>query len=200
MSNWETWTWGIVDNWCVALVTENHIFYRDFSNTLRPDSCTKVYTRKMELVACGVNATDLFIEALNEVYEKQIEIFYMHPKVAKDMFFMEKNGKFECQTIRRIVNSLDMTHLICTSFDEARNTGGRKHIVIIDETDVYLTYKYKGKFGEFVCWVGDEFKEDESVYESLRGALKDYYSLPEKEMDKKIEERAFFFDFKPYDN
>ena len=200
MSNWGTWSWTNPDNWVVALVTEQHIFYRDFSNAHYPHSCTKVYTRKMEFVACDVDATNLFIEALNEIYQKQVEVLYMHPRVAKDMFLMEQNGKFNVQNIRKIVNSLDMSNLICTSFDVARNNGRRKNIVIIGETDVYLTYKYKDQFGEFVCWVEDEFNEDASVYESLRGALRDYYSLSEKEMDKKIERKEFFFDFKPYDN
>lgn len=200
MSNWDIWLNGITEDWKVVLVTENHIFYRNNKYSCDPKSCVRLYTRKMDLVATGIKAFDLFRDTLGEIYEQQIVVSYMHSSVAQDIAYMEKNGKFNKLTIREIVNKLGLSELICTSFDVARHNGRRKNIVIIGETDVYLTYKYNDKFGEFVCWVEDEFKEDASVYESLRGTLRDYYSLSEKEMDEKIERKEFFFDFKPYDN
>lgn len=91
---------------------------------------------------------------------------------------------------------------ICHSFEEAEFNKRNKNIVILNDLrqhpDIYLTYKYNGQFGELVCWVEDEFKEDISVYDSALLWIKDLYSRTDKEIDKSIKDDSIPWDFKVY--
>lgn len=114
-------------------------------------------------------------------------------------FFDEKVRCLIFHNLRNLAKVSGFEEIICTSFEEAKNNNRRKNIVIIDNTEIYLTYKYEGQFGEFVCWVEDEFKEDETVYSSVRNWIYDIYSRLEKDIDARVKSGAFPFDFKPYD-
>lgn len=99
-----------------------------------------------------------------------------------------------------LVKEAGLGEYICTSFEEAENNDRRKNIVIIGDSDIYLTYKTEdGSFGEFVCWVSDEFEEDESVFHSAIEWAKDVYYRTEEDIDKALEAGYFPFDFKPYE-
>ena len=102
------------------------------------------------------------------------------------------------KSIKNLIKEIGLEDLICNSFEEAENNNRRKNIVIIDDTDIYLTYKYHGEFGEFMCWVSDEFEEDESVYDSMVEWVKDIFYREENEIDYCIFFGKLMFDFKPY--
>jgi hypothetical protein len=102
------------------------------------------------------------------------------------------------KSITRLVYEIGLANLICTSFEEAENNGRKMNLVIIDDSDIYLTYKLNGVFGEFVCWVEDEFKEDETIYDSMIEYVKDIYYRTEEEIDDNAYNGRFIFDFKPY--
>lgn len=101
--------------------------------------------------------------------------------------------------LTQMIKNLGYGQYICTSFEEAEQNDRRKNIVIIDNADIYLTYKYKNKFGEFVCWVEDEFEEDPSVYDSVRNWVVDIFSQSEKQIDNALKASIFPFDFIPYE-
>lgn len=103
------------------------------------------------------------------------------------------------RSIIDMINNIDMERYICTSFEEAESNSRKKNIVVIDNMDVYLTYKYDDVFGEFVCWVSDEFEEDESVYNAMILWVEDIYSRTESEIDNDILNDTFPLIFKPYE-
>lgn len=75
---------------------------------------------------------------------------------------------------------------ICTSFEEAANNGRDRNIVIIDDADIYFTCKRNGVFGELVCWVEDEFKEEPELFDIVESFLAQYlddsWYIPEKDV------------------
>ncbi len=102
--------------------------------------------------------------------------------------------------ITKLVQSTKFSNLICTSFEEAKHNDKKRNIVIIDNSDIYLTYKLNGVFGEFVCWVEDEFKEDFTVYHAMIEWIKDIYSRSDEEIENRLKDKSFPFDFTPYDD
>ena len=100
--------------------------------------------------------------------------------------------------LTQMIKNLGYGQYVCTSFEEAEQNDRRKNIVIIDNADIYLTYKYKNKFGEFVCWMEDEFREDSSVYDSVGNWVVDIFSQSEKQIDNALKASIFPFDFIPY--
>jgi len=94
--------------------------------------------------------------------------------------------KGEISMITKIINDLGFTDLICTSFEEAQKNNRRKNIVVIENSDVYLTYKFEGVFGEFISWTEEEFQRDESVYNSLAEWVKFIYSKSDEEIHELI--------------
>ena len=101
-------------------------------------------------------------------------------------------------SITKLIKEIGLGDLICTSFEEAKNNSRKKNLVVIDDADVYLTYKYRGTFGEFLCWVEDEFKEDATVYDSVLEWIKDIYYRPPDEIDRCIASDELITGFKPY--
>jgi len=102
------------------------------------------------------------------------------------------------RTITALLRDANLGHLICTTFDEAQFNDRRKNIVIIEDSDIYLTYKLNGVFGEFVCWVDAEFEDDENVYDAVVEWAKDLFRREDGEIDACILLGSFPFDFKPY--
>ena len=102
------------------------------------------------------------------------------------------------KSITNLIKEIGLEDLICNSFDEAKNNNRRKNIVVLDDVDIYLTYKYHGEFGELACWVSDEFEEDERVYDSMIEWVKDIFYRKENEIDYCIFLGELMFDFKPY--
>lgn len=102
------------------------------------------------------------------------------------------------ESITKLIESIGFEDLICGSFEEAKNNNRKKNLVIIDDSSIHLTYKLNGILGEFVCWVEDEFEEDETVYNAMIEWVKDIYSRTEKEIDLGLKARTFPFEFKPY--
>ena len=92
--------------------------------------------------------------------------------------------------------------LVVDSFEEARKNKRRKNIVLLDD-GIYLTFKadIEGDemvFGEFVAWVDDEFKEDDSVYTSCINAIIGLYTYSDEELNHHIEEDDLIEMFEPY--
>lgn len=133
-------------------------------------------------------------------HDKYVIIPYNKNDIAYDSF-----GKREILDLS--LNALSLTQLvtdagygeyICTSFEEAENNNRQKNIVINYDKEIYLTYKHNNKFGEFVCWVKDEFLEDDSLYDSVIDWVEYIYSRTEEEIDEAIENNSIPWDFKIY--
>lgn len=96
-----------------------------------------------------------------------------------------------------------MYKYVVDSFDAARENKRRKNIVLTDE-GIYLTFKAdidgkKNVFGELVCWVDDEFKEDPLVYVSTINAVIDLYTYSNKELNEHIVNDDLIEVFTEYD-
>ena len=90
--------------------------------------------------------------------------------------------------------------LICNSFGEAVHNSRTKNIVIIDDTDIYLTYKKDGVFGELVSWNGDEISEDpDYMMKCITSWVYDVYSRSDKDIHRRIEDGSFPLNFEPYE-
>ena len=201
MSNWKTWENANIEDWKVALVTESHIFYCNFADS-DENSSTKMYTRKMELVSDNYFATEALLNQMEDVYNNQLVVYYMAPEVISAIEFKANNGEYRKlemkQSLIELVKELGFENILCSSFEEARANGRKKNIVVIEDSDIYLTYKHDNKFGEFVAWVEDEFLEDKSIYENVKSSILYYYTIPEEELDMKIENDKLFFNFEVY--
>lgn len=101
---------------------------------------------------------------------------------------IDKKNKLE-----RMITTHGYGNFICHSFEEAQNNKRKKNIVIINGTDIYLTFKHDGEFGDFACWVEDEFKEDESVYETVLSWIDDIFTKPSEMVEKEIEQGNLLF-------
>lgn len=78
--------------------------------------------------------------------------------------------------------------ILCTSFEEAKNSNYLKNIVIIDDADIYLTYKYNGQFGEIVSWTEDEYKEDLDLVNTILNHIKDFVLKSNLNTNRSIED------------
>jgi len=145
-------------------------------------------TMKITLEGKEVNFDDL-----SEVTQEHIcrSIYEGYKSIA----IVEEN---DVPNLEELVVETEFQDLICRSFEEAAYNGRRKNIVIIDDTEIYLTYKYDDEFGEFVCWVEDEFLMEDNLPEIIKAAIIEIYSMDTREIDKRIEEGSFCFDWKPY--
>lgn len=95
---------------------------------------------------------------------------------------------------------------VVNSFDEARNNTRRKNIVLLED-GIYITFKvnYENEnekliFGELVCWVEDEFKEDELVYNSAINSIIDLFTYSDEELNEHIIADDLIENFERYDN
>ncbi len=81
--------------------------------------------------------------------------------------------------------------LIKPSFEDAKNSTERQNIVLVDD-GIYLTFKAKLpnepelQFGEICCWVEDETKEDDTVYDSITNAIGDIYADTDDIINERI--------------
>lgn len=98
-----------------------------------------------------------------------------------------------------IVKDLGYGDLICTSFEEAENNNRKKNIVIIDDTEIYLTYKFNGDFGEFTSWTSDEYDSPEDIQEcGIPYWIEEIYSMDEADIDEAVLHIDFHFEFSKY--
>ena len=91
---------------------------------------------------------------------------------------------------------------IVNSFEEAQNNHRKKNIVLLDD-GIYLTFKADledndNVFGELVCWVDDEFKEDESVYTAAINAVTDLFTYSDEELNQHVIDDDLMEIFTPY--
>lgn len=87
---------------------------------------------------------------------------------------------------------------VVDSFEKAEKDKHRK-IVVFTGTDIYFTYKYRGKvFGELISWVEDEFKEDEAIYNIVNNYLEEFSNTTNEIFDKKIKDGSLLEIFIPY--
>lgn len=79
---------------------------------------------------------------------------------------------------------------VVSSYEEAQANTRKKNIVLVQEEhgqcSVYLTYKYQNQFGELVCWVSDEFEEEEDLVSIVANAIQVLYSSSEDTIDQLI--------------
>lgn len=89
---------------------------------------------------------------------------------------------------------------VVNSFEEAQFNHRKKNIVLLDD-GIYLTFKAfeNNTFGELVCWVEDEFLEDENVYKSAINAVIDLYTYSDEELDEHIKNDDLIEIFTPYE-
>ena len=104
------------------------------------------------------------------------------------------------KSITKLLYENGFGNLICSSFEEAEKNDRKKNLVVIDDTDIYLTYKLNGVFGEFICWVEEEFEINEDLYNTMLSWVEDIYGMDttEEEIEEYLAEGTFIFDFTPY--
>jgi hypothetical protein len=141
--------------------------------------CDELGTTSTELEQFGIDFGDMYEE----------------DDSASEPDFGAKNVKL---SITKSIREIGLEDLICTSFEEAENNDRKKNLVIIDDSDIYLTYKYNGTFGEFLCWVEDELTEYVGAYTSMVEWVKDIYYREDDEIDRCIASNELVTGFKPY--
>lgn len=92
---------------------------------------------------------------------------------------------------------------IVNSFEEAKNNTRRKNIVLLED-GIYITFKANFKnedniFGELVCWVKDEFDEDEKIYQIAINSIIDLFSYSDDELNNHIIEDDLIETFEKYE-
>ena len=111
---------------------------------------------------------------------------------------LETGNNKNKQSLTSLVTDAGYGDFIAVSFEEAQRNQRRKNIVIIDDSEIYLSYKYNHVFGEFICWVADEFETDDTVYSAAIEWIKDIYSRTEKELDESILQNTLMTGFTTY--
>jgi hypothetical protein len=101
------------------------------------------------------------------------------------------------------IKQMKFDDLIVGSFEKAKESSRRKNIVL-DEGGVYLTFKTikdgHDVFGEFVCWVDDEFEEDyRTVKTACLNTIAELYSESDDELIAIIDNGSLLLPFTPYD-
>ena len=94
------------------------------------------------------------------------------------------------QQILNGINEMGFGSLIVNSHEEAEANNRKKNIVLIEEEnglcDIYLTYKYQGESGEFVCWVSDEFEGEPDLVHIILNAVHEFYSYTDEKLDQDL--------------
>lgn len=161
----------------------------------------KCYTHEARCFENKLNEIGITFAQYNNLYKMYCELSMGGKCEVADMLGeYENNNKENMLSKKSITNLLEKAgfkELICTSFEEARENDRKKNIVILDDADIYLTYKYNNKFGEFVSWPKEEFEIDSTVYEAVVQWAKTIYCRDD--IDRCIEHDNFFFKFEPYD-
>lgn len=132
-------------------------------------------------------------EALREV---ENDLFYKYEEEIYD--FIKKIRTTPPRNLTDEIKKLGFGNLICTSFEEARENERKKNIVIIDNAEIYLTFKYNDKFGELVSWGEDELSGGELILETVLNVTKEIYSLSDDEIARRIKDDRFLLIFAEY--
>lgn len=108
------------------------------------------------------------------------------------------------QQILNEIKEMGFGNLLVTSHEEAQISSRKRNIVLIEEEsglcDIYLTYKHQGQFGEFVCWVSDEFEAEPDLVNIILNAVQEFYSYTDEELDEDlIPNERLIPGFYPYD-
>lgn len=94
------------------------------------------------------------------------------------------------QEILKGIKEMGFEELIVRSHKEAATNSRKRNIVLIEEEkglcDIYLTYKYQEQFGEFVCWVSEEFEAEPDLVNIILNAIHEFYSYSERELDEDL--------------
>lgn len=94
------------------------------------------------------------------------------------------------QQILNGINEMGFENLLVASHEEAERNSRKRNIVLMEEADglcdIYLTYKYQGQFGEFVCWVSDEFETEPDLVDIILNAVHEFYSYSDQELDEDL--------------
>lgn len=94
------------------------------------------------------------------------------------------------QQILNEIQEMGFSDLVVNSHKEAQNNSRKRNIVLIEEEnglcDIYLTYKYQGQFGEFVCWVADEFEAEPDLVNIILNTVEEFYSYTDEELDEDL--------------
>ncbi len=107
------------------------------------------------------------------------------------------------EKLSKLLKEEKLDGFIVDSFENAKANNRRKNIVLMED-GIYYTFKadIDGKtdvFGELVCWVEDEFKEDPSVYVSAINAAIDLFIYTDEELNQHIVDDDLIEIFTPYD-
>ena len=93
------------------------------------------------------------------------------------------------QQILNGIKEMGFENLIVNSHEEAEHNDRKQNIVLIEDDglcDIYLTYKYQGELGEFVCWLSDEFEGEPDLVDIILNAIGEFYSYSEQELDEDL--------------
>lgn len=87
---------------------------------------------------------------------------------------------------------------VCHSLEEAKLNDRRKNIVVTSSGVVYLTYKYKGEFGDFAC-LDEHFYPKESIPTLAICWARSIFRKTDEQIDREIENGRFMFPFTSHD-
>lgn len=114
-----------------------------------------------------------------------------------------KGGKYMKEKLLLMLKEEGFEGFIVNSFEEAKNNTRRKNIVLLED-GIYITFKANFKnedniFGELVCWVKDEFDEDEKIYQIAINSIIDLFSYSDDELNNHIIEDDLIETFEKYE-
>ena len=137
-------------------------------------------------------------KAVEDLFEIFTEVKFEH-YLSRCINEMSTQNITNGKALEEAIRNTEFGQYICHSLEEAEFNNRKKNIVIMNDLrkhpDVYLTYKHEGKFGEFVCWVEDEFEEDPNIYQSVLRWIEDVYSRTDEKISENISLGRFPWDF-----
>lgn len=82
------------DEWKLGLVTESYIFFCNFEES-DENGNTRMYDRKMNLLSDNYFATQALMEEMENIYSKQVEVYYISTEIMEEIALREENGDYE---------------------------------------------------------------------------------------------------------
>jgi len=172
----------------------------------RIEDCDTILADYMDSVSfeeTGLGEEILEIWKSSKDKEAIENLFYTFTGVEFENYLEDCIKKTTKGSIRDSIKAMPDSYyatLICDSFHEAEHNGRTKNIVIIDNSDIYLTYKYDGDFGEFTSWTKEEILEDpDYMMTCITNWIYDVYSRSDKEIHRRIADGTFPLNFEPYE-
>ena len=152
-----------------------------------------------DLVSIMLNAVSALYHYPDEVLERELDKERFPNTTLVPNFSMyfhtyddELEGEMDMTPYQEIlegIKEMGFGHLVVSSHEEAKQNNRKKNIILIEDNelcDIYLTYKYQGEIGEFVCWVSDEFEGEPNLVDIILNAVEEFYSYSEKELDEDL--------------